>query len=127
MAPKNTNAASKKPGSSKEPARSEGPGPQDHETESKVLLEDATPEVEQLQEAMWAFQEEMAQFNARQESFAKEMARQKAAFELQRWDMDARSEVIRRRQEEADRRHREAALALEAATHFTQVNAQTAA
>ena len=95
MAPKNTNAASKKTGSSKEPARSEGPGPQDHETEPRVMLEDVTPEVEQLQEAMGAFQEEMAQFNARQESFAEEMARQKAAFEQQRWEMDARSEEIR--------------------------------
>ena len=96
MAPKNTNAASKKPGSSKEPARSEGPRPQDREIEPRVLLEDVTPEVEQLQEAMGAFQEEMAQFNARHESFAEEMARQKAAFEQQKREMDARSEEIRR-------------------------------
>ena len=81
MAPKNTNAASKKTCSSKEPARSEGPSPQDHENEPRVMLEDVTLEVEELQEAMSAFQEEMAQFNARQEAFAEEMARQNAAFE----------------------------------------------
>ncbi|XP_062104268.1 uncharacterized protein LOC133815444 [Humulus lupulus] len=40
--------------------------------------------------------------------------------------MDARREEIRRRQEEADRRHREAAPALEAATQLTRANAQTA-
>ena len=65
MAPKNTNTDSKKTSSSKEPARLEGPGPQDRETEPRVMLEDVTPEVEELQEAMGAFQEEMAQFHAR--------------------------------------------------------------
>ena len=48
MVPKSTNAASKKTGSSKEPARSEGPGPQDRETEPRVVLEDVAPEVEEL-------------------------------------------------------------------------------
>ena len=95
MAPKNTNAASKKTGSSKEPARSEGPSPQDHETEPRVMLKDVTPEVEELQEAMGAFQEEMARFHARQEAFAEEMARQRAALEQQRHDMEARSKEIR--------------------------------
>ena len=65
MAPKNTNVASKKSGTSKEPARSEGPRPQNPETEPRVFLEETTPEVEQLQEAIGAFQEEMMQFNAR--------------------------------------------------------------
>ena len=41
------------------------------------MLEYVTLEVEELQEAMEAFQEEMAQFNARQEAFAVEMARQR--------------------------------------------------
>ncbi|XP_062080528.1 uncharacterized protein LOC133785296 [Humulus lupulus] len=41
--------------------------------------------------------------------------------------MDARSEEIRQRQEEADRGHREATLVVEAATQLTQANAQTAA
>ena len=59
------------------------------------MLEDVTPEVEQLQEAMGAFQEEMAQFNARQEAFAEEMTRQKAVFEQQRREMDTKSEEIR--------------------------------
>ena len=66
MAPKNTNAASKKTSTFKEHARSEAPSPQDPENEPKVVLEDVTPEVEELQETMGAFQEEMAQFNARQ-------------------------------------------------------------
>ena len=118
MAPKNTNAASKKTGSSKEPARSEGPGPQDHETKPRVMLEDVTPEVEELQEAISTFQEEMAQLHARQEAFAEEMARQKVALEQERRDMDARGEEIRRQQEEVNWRHREAALALEAATQL---------
>ena len=95
MAPKNTTAASKKTGSFKEHARSEGPSVQDRETEPRVVLEDVAPEVEELQEAMSIFQEEMAQFNARQEAFAEEMARQNAAFEQQRREMDARSEEIR--------------------------------
>ena len=118
MVPKNTNVASKKTRSSKEPARSEGPGPQDRETKPRFVLEDVTPEVEELQEAMGAFQEEMAQFNARQEAFAEEMARQKAAFEQQRQEMEARSEEIKPQQEEADRRHCEAVLAPEAATQL---------
>ncbi|XP_062085337.1 uncharacterized protein LOC133791424 [Humulus lupulus] len=69
----------------------------------------------------------MMQFNTRQESFAEELARQKAAFKYQRREMDARSEEIRRRQEEADRRHREATLTLEMAMQLTRANAQTAA
>ena len=81
MAPKNINVVSKKTSSSKEPARSEGPSLQDRETEPRFMLKDVTPEVEELQEAMSAFQEEMAQFNARQEAFAEEMARQNVAFE----------------------------------------------
>ena len=48
MAPKNTNVASKKSGTSKELDRSEGPGLQNPETEPRVFLEETTPEVEQL-------------------------------------------------------------------------------
>ena len=48
--------------------------PEDPE-EPRVVLEEAIPEMEQLQETMGVFQEEMAQFNARQESFAQEMAK----------------------------------------------------
>ena len=95
MAPKNTNVASKFSGTSKEPTRSEDPGPQNPETKPRVFLEETTPEVEQLQEEIGAFQEEMVQFNARQESFAEEMARQRAALEQQRHDMEARSKEIR--------------------------------
>ena len=73
------------------------------------------------------FQEELAQFNARQESFAEEIARQKAEFERQRQEMDARSEEIRKHHEEADRRHREAVLALEATTQLAQANAKASA
>ena len=58
--------------------------------EPRVVLEDVVPEVEQLQETMWVFQEEMAQFNARQESFAQEMAKQKAELEWQRQEMEAK-------------------------------------
>ena len=50
-------------------------------------------EVEQLQETMGVFQEEMAQFNARQESFAEEIVRQKAEFERHRQEMNAREEA----------------------------------
>ena len=42
------------------------------------MLEDVVPEAEQLQEATGVFQEEMTQFNAQQESFAQNMAEQKA-------------------------------------------------
>ena len=80
------------------------------------VLEEVVPEVEQLQETMGVFQEEMMEFNARQESFAEEIVRQKAEFERQRQEMDARNEEIRKCQEEVDQRHQEAALALEAAT-----------
>ena len=118
MAPKNTTAASKKTGSFKEHARSEGPSVQDRETEPRVVLEDVAPEVEELQETMSAFQEELAQFNARQEAFAEEMAKQ-------RREMNARGEEIRQQKEEADRRHREAAVALEAATQLTRANCST--
>ena len=55
MAPKSTNAASKKTSSFKEYARSEGPSVQDRETEPRVVLKDVAPEVEELQEAMSAF------------------------------------------------------------------------
>ena len=41
--------------------------------------------------------------------------------------MEAKNEEIRKRQEEADQRHREAALALEAATQLAQANARAAA
>ena len=47
--------------------------PEDPE-EPRVVLEEVVPEVEQLQETIGVFQEEMAQFNSRQESFAQEMA-----------------------------------------------------
>ena len=58
-------------------AKSANMTPEDPE-EPRVVLEDVVPEVEQLQETMGVFQEEMAQFNARQESFAQEMAKLKA-------------------------------------------------
>ena len=51
--------------------------PEDPE-EPRVMIEEVVPKVEQLQETMEAFQEEMAQFNARQESFAEEVVSQKA-------------------------------------------------
>ena len=41
--------------------------------------------------------------------------------------MDARNKEIMKRQEEADQRHCEAALALEAATQLAQANARAAA
>lgn len=43
--------------------------PEDPE-EPRVVLEEVVREVEQLQETTGVFQEEMAQFNVRQESFA---------------------------------------------------------
>ena len=43
---------------------------------------------------MGVFQEEMAQFNAGRESFAQEMAKQRAKFEWQRQEMEARNEEI---------------------------------
>ena len=64
--------------------------------EPRVVLEDVVPEVEQLQETMGVFQEEMAQFNARQESFAQKMAKQKAELEWQRQEMEAKNEEIRK-------------------------------
>ena len=57
------------------------------------MIEEVVPEVEQLQETMGVFQEEMTQFNAREESFAQEMARQKAEFERQRQEMNTREEA----------------------------------
>ena len=56
MAPKNTTATSKRASTSRELARSEGPIVQDRENEPRVVLEDAVPEVEELQETMSAFQ-----------------------------------------------------------------------
>ena len=47
-------------------------------------MEDVVLEVEQLQETMEVFQEEMAQFNTKQESFTGEISRQKAKFERQK-------------------------------------------
>ena len=57
------------------------------------MIEEVVPEVEQLQETMGVFQEEMAQFNSRQESFAEEIVRQKAEFEKHRQEMNAREEA----------------------------------
>ena len=51
-------------------AKSADVPPKDPE-EPRVMIEEVVPEVEQLQETMGVFQEEMAQFNARQESFAR--------------------------------------------------------
>ena len=42
---------------------------------------------------MGVFQEEMAQFNARQESFAEEVVSQKAKFKRHRQEMNAREEA----------------------------------
>lgn len=67
------------------------------------------------------FQEKMAQFN----SFGKKIASQKVEFKRQ--EIYARSEEIKKRQDEADRRHCEAALALEVATQLGQAYAQVAA
>ena len=64
-------------------AKSANVTPEDPE-EPRVVLEEVVPEVEQLQETMGVLQEEMAQFNARQESFAEKFARQKAEFKNQR-------------------------------------------
>ena len=50
-------------------AKSANMTPEDPE-EPRVVLEDVVPEVEQLQETIGVFQEEMVKFNARQESFA---------------------------------------------------------
>ena len=61
-------------------ARSAHVTPKDPD-EPRVVLEDFIPEVEQLQETMGVFQEEMAQLNVRHESFAEEIARQKVEFE----------------------------------------------
>ena len=66
--------------------------PEDPE-EPRVMIEEVVPEVEQLQETMGVFQEEMAQFNARQKSFAEEIVRPKAKFERQRQEMNAREEA----------------------------------
>ena len=95
--------------------------------EPRVVLEEVAPEVEQLRETMGVFQEEMAQFNAHQESFAQVIAKQMAELEWQRQEMEAKNEEIKKHQEEADQRHCEAALALEAATQSAQVNARAAA
>ena len=62
--------------------------PEDPE-EPRVMIEEVVPEVEQLQETMGVFQEEMAQF----ESFAEEIVRQKAEFERQRQEMNTREEA----------------------------------
>ena len=99
-------------------AKSANMTPEDPE-EPRVLLKDVVPKVEQLQETMGAFQEEMTLFNARHESFAEEIARQRMDFERQWQKMDARDEEIEKSQEKADQRHREAALALEVATQFS--------
>ena len=64
-------------------AKSANVTPEDPE-EPRVVLEEVVTEVEQLQETMGVFQEVMAQFNAWQESFAQEMAKQRADFEWQR-------------------------------------------
>ena len=76
--------------------------PEDPE-EPMVILEDVVPEAEQQQKATGVFQEEMTQFNAQQESFAQNMAEQKA-----------------------NPGHCKATLALEAATQLAQANARAA-
>ena len=73
-------------------AKSSDVPPKDPE-EPRVMIEEVVPEVEQLQETMGVFQEETAQFNARQESFAEEIVRQTAEFERQRQEMNAREEA----------------------------------
>ena len=73
-------------------AKSANVPPEDPE-EPRVMIEEVVPEVEQLQETMGVFQEEMAQFNARQEFFAEEIVRQKAEFERHRQEMNAREEA----------------------------------
>ena len=98
--------------------------PKTPEVEPQIVLEEVTPEVEQLQEAMGIFQKEMLLFIFRQESFTEEIAKKKVEFEKRKREMDDRSEEIKQCQEEVNQRHREAALALDVATHLAHVNAQ---